>query len=29
MAIATQFPDAKIFGIDRDMAMITKAKERL
>jgi len=29
MAIAAQFLDAKIFGIDRDMAMIAKAQERL
>lgn len=29
MAIAEQFPDAKIFGIDRDLAMIAKAQERL
>ncbi len=29
MAIAMQFPDTKIFGIDRDLAMIHKAKERL
>jgi len=29
MAIAQQFPDAQIFGIDRDLAMIAKAEERL
>lgn len=29
IAIAEQFPDAKIFGIDRDQAMIAKAQERL
>lgn len=29
MAIAEQFPQAKIFGIDRDQAMISKAQERL
>lgn len=29
MAIATQFPEAQIFGIDRDLTMIAKAEERL
>lgn len=29
MAIATQFPDAHIFGIDRDQHMINKATERI
>jgi trans-aconitate methyltransferase len=29
MAIAEHFPQAQIFGIDRDMAMISKAQERL
>jgi 16S rRNA (cytosine1402-N4)-methyltransferase len=29
MAIAEQFPQAQIFGIDRDLAMIAKAQERL